>query len=549
MKSLQSKFWQTLFYPRMLNTRRYFEYLGTHTFALQRQALQDSLCVVNNSDMAKHFGLRSAWEIEDFQARVPINDYKDLEPFFTRLYEGSHKAVLNRFVNLRMFAMSSGTTGNRKYLPITDAGAWSMQRTWRHWGVGTVYDHPEIIGTKFMRLSSDWRACRSPYGVPCGDMSGYLASLQPWYVERAFKPNQLVEKVSSQPAKYYLSLLLTLVDENIRFISTATPNTLIRLAHWNNEWKEPLIRDLHDGSVPAWVRGELSVELMQQLRKFLPRDRQRARHLTRVSERQGELLPKHCWPRMRLIATWTGGNFRSYLKLVRDNYGDVAIRDLGLTASEGVMTIPTRDDAAAGILNVENNFYEFRPVGEKRVTFLASELELGQDYDLIITTPNGLLRYDLQDIVRVEGFHGQAPLLSFVGKAQHISDLTGEKLSPQQVSQAVAAMQEELGTSIGRYVIVPDAGIERPGYCLMVEEFDREKADLGALLDEHLQLQNYIYQEHRQAGKLAPVRVRFVRPGSFLKLDCAGIEAQQASLAQYKPPCLIPDASFVKKFS
>ena len=52
----------------------------------------------------------------------------------------------------------------------------------------------------------------------------------------------------------------------------------------------------------------------------------------------------------------------------------------------------------------------------------------------MITTENGLWRYDLQDTVEVTGFIGRLPLLRFVGKSGRFLNSVGEKISEAQIS-------------------------------------------------------------------------------------------------------------------
>jgi len=65
--------------------------------------------------------------------------------------------------------------------------------------------------------------------------------------------------------------------------------------------------------------------------------------LEQLANEHGELLPKHAWPGMSVLAVWTGGSVNVYLPQLPGLYGDVAIRDHGLSASEGRMTIPLAD--------------------------------------------------------------------------------------------------------------------------------------------------------------------------------------------------------------
>ncbi len=95
-------------------------------------------------------------------------------------------------------------------------------------------------------------------------------------------------------------------------------------------------------------------------------------------------------------------------------------REYGYGASEGLFTIPLRDETSAGVLVIHGIFFEFlpeaTPVAPDAPTRLAHELEVGQHYQLVLTTAAGLYRYCLGDLVEVNGFLGQAPQVTFLRK-------------------------------------------------------------------------------------------------------------------------------------
>ena len=63
---------------------------------------------------------------------------------------------------------------------------------------------------------------------------------------------------------------------------------------------------------------------------------------------------------------------------------------------------------SAGILALDTNFYEFIPEAEidnpSPVTLGVGQMEAGESYYIGITSPAGLNRYDINDVVRVAGF-------------------------------------------------------------------------------------------------------------------------------------------------
>ena len=91
------------------------------------------------------------------------------------------------------------------------------------------------------------------------------------------------------------------------------------------------------------------------------------------------------------------GVYISHLKKYFGN--DVAIRDFGYLSSEARASIPMRDSGCGGVLAIMSNFYEFIPreemaKGEKRF-LLSHQLETGKEYYVILTTPGGLYRYNI----------------------------------------------------------------------------------------------------------------------------------------------------------
>ena len=165
----------------------------------------------------------------------------------------------------------------------------------------------------------------------------------------------------------------------------------------------------------------------------------------------------------------------AYLRGYPDYFGDRPVRDVGLIASEGRMTIPIEDNTPAGILDIRHHYFEFIPEDQidrpEPETVEAHELIEGRQYYILPSTAGGLYRYQIFDLVRCVGFHGKAPMIEFLNKGAHISSVTGEKLSEFQVVAAVTAAQHRLGIRLGSFLMLPTWG-DPPHYSLLVEETD-----------------------------------------------------------------------------
>jgi hypothetical protein len=401
-----------------------------------------------------------------------------------------------------------------------------------------------------MQLASDHDQFRTPGGSPCGNISGLVQAMQSPILKTMYTVPDVVTKIKSPEAKYYTALRLSIADPRVGLVMTANPSTLLQIAKLGNLHKHDLIRDVAHGTLST--RFDLAPGVQQALRRRLGRgDPARARELERIVNRTGSLLPRDYWPQLALLGVWTGGSAGAYTAGLRHCFGDVPIRDHGLSASEGRMTIPFADHAPAGILDIGTHYFEFIPEaehGRNNPTVLeAHELREGENYYILLTTSSGLYRYDIRDVVRCAGFAGRTPTLEFLNKGSHISSVTGEKVSESQVVAALKRATNDLAIDLSYYTVTPVWG-DPPGYRLLVEETDfiaREVGErLSALADAHLQRLNLEYGEKRFTGRLRPLTPVFLPPGSWLRFIRARQSKLGGSVEQYKHPCLAPDLTF-----
>src|SRR5690242_11202648 len=64
-------------------------------------------------------GLSAVRSYEDFIKAVPIRDYEEMRTYLQPVYEGQTEALFPRHTKILMFAISSGTTGEPKHIPVT----------------------------------------------------------------------------------------------------------------------------------------------------------------------------------------------------------------------------------------------------------------------------------------------------------------------------------------------------------------------------------------------------------------------------------------------
>jgi hypothetical protein len=242
----------------------------------------------------------------------------------------------------------------------------------------------------------------------------------------------------------------------------------------------------------------------------------------------------------------------AYLRHYPRYFGSTPVRDVGLIASEGRMTIPLADGTPSGVLDITSHYFEFVPEEEadsaQPTAVAAHEVQQGRTYFIVPTTAFGLYRYHISDLVRITGFHNQTPLVEFLSKGSHFANLTGEKLSEHHVAQAMREALHELDLTLTAYTVAPCWDDELPYYGLFVEQGDLANRDLGPRLavelDRRLKQLNIEYESKRSSGRLGDLRLELVPTGTWQIWDRQRLARTGGTLEQYKHPCLISDLSF-----
>jgi hypothetical protein len=519
--------------------------------AVQAALLRDLLTRQADTGFGRDHHFRDVRTVDDFRRQVPAAPYEYVAPYIERVKRGDTRALLAD-ERVLMFALTSGTTAARKLIPVTPRYLDDYRRGWNLWGLRAYVDHRprRLFLRPIVQMGGDPEEYRTEAGIPCGNLSGYTAEVQKRIIRRLYAVPPETARIKDSAARYYVALRFSLARRVAMFLA-ANPSTLVAMARTLDREAESLVRDLRDGTlsrnldIPDPIRAKLAGRLKKHPDK--------ARELAAVVEKLGTLRPADVWPAETiLIGTWTGGSMGPYLRQLPRYFGDAPVRDLGLLASEGRMTIPNANSTPAGVLDITSHFFEFVPEAEidsPTPTFLGvHEVKEGASYFIVPTTAYGLYRYQISDLVRVTGFFNKTPLVEFLGKGNRFANLTGEKLSEHQVTQAMEAVVQRVRQPVSAYSLAPVWDDRQPYYGLFLEESDlADGAAVGpflAAVDRALGEQNIEYAAKRASGRLGPVRLEVLPAGAWAKWDRDRLAKTGGSPEQYKHPCLIGDAGF-----
>lgn len=514
----------------------------------QRRALLRKLRWAAGTEYGRRFGFAAIRSPGDYRKAVPIVDYHALSPFVERIVAGEPNVLFPPREKLLMFAMSSGTTARPKYVPVT--GRFLAELAWGNfvWGMHLLRDHPAAISHHILHVVSPSMEFATPSGVPCGAATGLVAESQRKIARLKYALPPDIYRIAEYGAKYHCILRLAL-QKRLSLVIAANPSTLVALGRRMEDRAASLIRDLHDGKFEE--AGALEPALRKTVERQLRKDPARARELDRIAAGKGRLLPRDAWPEIAVIGCWTGGTLTPYLGQVSSYWGEKPLRDPGLIASEGRMTIPVEDGAVGGVLDMGGHFFEFVPYGGDGAegTLLAHELETGKSYFIILTTSSGFFRYNISDVVEVTGRFGGAPVLRFLHKGSRVSSLTGEKITEHQVVEAFRECERRLGFGVPQFTVCPGWGAP-PHYFILIEEradgfFSGTRGGgllraAGELFDLALKGLNAEYRGKRDSERLGGPVVRLVPEGSFEREKLAHIAKSGGRVEQYKHPYLSP---------
>jgi hypothetical protein len=523
-----------------LAARQLRAFLKAHhrTAEVQEELLLRMIRSAESSAFGRDHGFGKIRSYADFVSAMPVGDYETHRPYVDRVMRGEVEALFAPGTPIRMFAVTSGTTGQPKHIPVTAQFLSDYRRGWNMFGVRALLDHPDGWMRRIVTLTSRVRDTDSPSGRPCGSISGMMADTQKWIVRAMYCVPSAAKDITDPLAKYYV-MLRSSITHDVGILTTANPSAAIRLAEVGRDHAERLIRDIRDGTVsppgdnpPAWAGQPFSA------------DPAAARRLEEIIRREGQLLPRHYW-RPGFITLWTGGTVGLYLPKVRALYGDVPIRDIGLLASEGRLSVPLDDGTPSGVAEITSNFLEFIPaeqIGSPAPDVLrAEQVEVGGDYFVVITNWAGLYRYHINDRVRVTGKLGQSPVFAFLCKGQNASSITGEKITEHQVVEAMGKAAARLGASVTSFTLQGHFA-ELPYYQLRVEPQNGMNAQaLADGLDQALADLNIEYRTKRASTRLGAIRAVVAPPGEFARQEAGIVSARQGAVEQYKHRYLLAD--------
>lgn len=480
--------------------------------AAQTMLLADILRNNQETQYGQEHGFSKISTPDTFATAVPINTFIDLSPYVERMKQGERNILTHDQPVL--FNLTSGTTDKPKYVPVTRKGMALVADTSHQWLYHALRDHPTFVDHSIICISGASIEGKTESGIPYGSASGMMYESLPRMLHRSFALPFLLSEIKDYDLRYYVMARIALENE-VSFVVTPNPTTLIKLAETGIQHQEEIIRSIRDGVLSNTWPGQKSPEdsrILDIITARLRPNHSKAKLLEQVIQQHSKLLPFACWKELKLIGCWLGGSIGFQADKLAAYFGhDAPKRDVGYLSSEGSITIPYEDNTPAGILALRNNYYEFIPVDATPTTgtrpLQCYELENGKQYKIILTSRNGLYRYDIHDIIEVRGFYNSTPVIAFVRKGDDMLNITGEKLHVNHFIEAFRKLKADNDLSVTQFRIVPNYKDLRHELLIHLgSEVSREflRDTVLPLIDKSLSESNIEYDGKRKSKRLNP---------------------------------------------
>ena len=506
---------------------------------VQRALLERILRENRDTAFGRRYGFGETDSYETFASSVPVGDYEALRPYIDAEIERGESALTDEVP--RQYVRTSGSTGSPKDIPLVPQHLDALRRI-HETSVAFQYRNcPAAFAGSILAIVSPAREGALPSGKPFGSASGIVAGNTPRQVQDKFVIPAEVFTIADSRIKYLLILRCALAHRDITYIGTANSTTLLALMRLYREYRPLLIDDLRRGTF--FLEEQTSPAVQSVLRSRLRPCPQRADELAALHATLENPRIADLWPSVQAVVTWTCASAGTAVSALRCELSPgTRVLELGYIASEFRATITLGRRASAGLPTLDTHFFEFverdRWDRGEREALTLDRIRKGVDYYIIVTTPSGLYRYFINDIVRVTGFLHRTPLLKFMQKGKGVTNLTGEKLYECQVLSAVRAAMAEIGRALRFVMMLADE--ETGKYHLYVEPDAGPRplaARLGQAVDAKLARLNIEYQSKRESERLGRIDAHWLhdQTGDAFKQFCVGNGQREG---QFKPVAL-----------
>lgn len=426
-----------------------------HPIEVQKEWFERLVLNGRKTAFGQKFNYDDVHTYDDFKRKVPLQDYNDVKEWVDRETAGEEDVLWPG--ETQWFAKSSGTTSDRsKFIPVTKesleechykGGKDLLAIYYAHFPATKLYNGKHLV----VGGSAEHNKLRpSSY---TGDLSSIILKNLPWWVEFKRVPSRETALMGEWEQK------------------------IEKLA------EETMYEDVSSISgVPSWTLVLLN----------------------RILEKTGKSDIREVWPNLELFMHG-GVSFTPYEEEFKRIIPHEDMHYIeSYNASEGFFGIQDEPDGDLLLMLDYGIFFEFIPMSEFNGTNSETvvgleDVELNENYAIVISTNGGLWRYIIGDTVQFTNLYPFR--IKVTGRTKHFINVFGEEVIIENADNAISAACEQTGALIKDYTACPvymEEGSQ--GGHEWIIEFSEKPNDIdlfSQVLDDTLRAVNSDYDAKR----------------------------------------------------
>lgn len=440
----------------------------TNPVVAQQKVFENLIRRAEKTQFGKDHHFSQIKNPEDFAKQVPIRDYEELKPYVDRVVQGEENVLWKG--KPIYFAKTSGTTSGAKYIPLTKESMPFHIEAARNAILNYIHEtgKADFVNGKMIFLQGS-PILEEKNGIQLGRLSGIVAHFVPNYLQKNRLPSWDTNCIEDWETKVD-AIVEETIHEDMAVIS----------------------------GIPSWV--QMYFEKLQH----------------KSGKPVGNLFKNFN------LFIYGGVNYEPYRAKFENLIGRKVDAIELFPASEGFFAFQDSQKEKGMLLLLNSGiFYEFVKSEEfftsnpRRYTI--GEVELKENYVLIISTNAGLWAYNIGDTVQFTSLKPYRVIVS--GRIKHYISAFGEHVIGKEVEHALQEAMNGTDIRVNEFTvapqIAPETGLPYHEWFIEFENEPNNIEEFALAIDGAMRKQNVYYDDLIVGKVLQSVKITKVSKNGF----------------------------------
>lgn len=516
-----------------------FEKDCAHAVEISQENLRKLMEDNQHTVYGKQYHFSEVKDAASYQQLVPISEYEHYAEEIIRMEQGEEQ-VLTAY-DVKHYIMTSGSTGKQKRIPLTKEALRRCVLPIYYAAYACVpgIEQGNLLHMSVFRMQlpdkEKHTILSAAYFRELHDEGTFALK------ERYLGGEELLfsKEIGIVP---YVKLWIAFSYPELHGIQAFFLYDILLFLRYLEENWEHVLKDIKTRQIPEEL--PLSKAVRKAMLVLPSPDEQWLETIQTECKKGFSGIVKRLWKKIQFVSGVGGSTFAAQEPMLREYLGEIPIHYFTYAASEGMIAITTQVESLQNVLMPRSGFYEFIPYGkgsDERPRTI-EELEVGAYYEILITNFSGLYRYRLNDVLKVTGFYGQAPVFEICFRKNQAINIAGEKMDLQTISKAMDLLAQRCRLQILEYSVYDEKALLPGRYQCFVELTGELHIEACQIFDKILMELNEDYEDLRGLGLIGEPMVYQVPMGTHLACK----ERFMAAQSNRKPLQYLTDPKLVE---